>query len=378
MNMLRPLHTKLVLTWTACALACLNTARATQPADAPPACTIEDVLRRYPSAENVAEQVRALDAASPGLVKTILEDFDLSIRASLKYPPPRIGGWPRDETVKVTPGYSMTESYLKDSIAAYRNEPDRSRLSEPDRLAVANYYEAHFDEFAVKDYPELPLVMMYVLSQDWQDWSAWDPTNERLNLARQRFPDLHRINAIDYLAVMRHQPATGLLLQVVLSEEDTLCSRALFALETFGDYEDLLNVYIAAALDPSASDKRRGQFFQEIMRLTQQRGKAPAYWAPYLDSDVPTLWFCAQKAFDRPLPDDPFGWLRRNQRDWNICHEPDPKVRERLGYEVRLEELLRQRDPETDQLLMKNHPEIEAIKGKLKELEKDIDHTADD
>ena len=108
--------------------------------------------------------------------------------------------------------------------------------------------------------------------------------------------------------------------------------------------------------------------------LSQTGGKdrARAFWEPYLDSDVPALWYCAQKAFDRAVPEDP-GWVIMAQADWNFEHEPDPAVRSRLA---RRREIARQmaeinarENPETGRLSLEDVAALQELRAELKQLD---------
>ncbi|HRX87514.1 MAG TPA: hypothetical protein P5572_21015 [Phycisphaerae bacterium] len=85
-----------------------------------------------------------------------------------------------------------------------------------------------------------------------------------------------------------------------------------------------------------------------------------------MNSDVPTLWHCAQVACTQPVPSDYYKRYYDLQLRWNHAHEPDATVRERLGYELRIAELFRRKDPATGSLSPEVRAEIDALREKLK------------
>jgi hypothetical protein len=196
----------------------------------------------------------------------------------------------------------------------------------------------------------------------WADWSAWDADNERLNEARDKYPDLHRVYAIRELARVKHKPAIGLLLRVVIDDEDcrTLGRYALGALQNIGNYEDVLAFYVDSVLHPPMTGLWR-QFWTEIEMVSQRMGKqeARAFWKPYLYSDAPSLWYCAQQAWDRPVPDRK--WLRDASEEWALKHDPDPKIRKDIEKARKRREIRSRADPETGRLSPEDFEELQRL-----------------
>jgi hypothetical protein len=221
---------------------------------------------------------------------------------------------------------------------------------------------------------------MHVLAFGWEDWSAWDPQDERLNRARQKYPELHRINALSKLQELHHVPAVGLILRISIDKDDALGADGLYT-DGMGNYEDALRFYIECGRAAPNMVRRETSWWraiygisQEMLRQTGGRDRARVFWEPYLDSDVPTLWYCAQKAFVRPVPGG-FEWLNKAQADWNYEHEPDPAVRARLA---RRREIARQmaeinarENPETGRLSMEDVAALQALRAELKRLDEE-------
>jgi hypothetical protein len=374
------------MNWLSVPIWCLLVVAQALAWDPPSACAKEPglplgpaaqaVLDKYPSPADVAEEIRQLQAAEPGVVEEVLADFDLAIRSSLTLKPPAAEAQQRFHVLpqeRITAGSTRSRASLENLIQCLRNEPHRFVLSDTEVRSYIEFYEKHFDELVVEDHPQLGLIMMHVLAFGWEDWSAWDPQDERLARAREQFPELHRMNApVD-------DRATGILLRIAIADGDDALGRRCFrSLESIGN-EDVLRFYVDCAIRSPNMLRHGRSLWSEIYTISQRmlsqtggKDRARAFWEPYLDSDVPTLWYCAQQAFDRAVPEDP-GWVTTAQADWNFEHEPDPAVRARLA---RRREIARQmaeinarKDPETNRLSMEDVAALQALRAELKQLD---------
>jgi hypothetical protein len=358
----------IMLNWT-----CWTTHIAVAAPDSSP------LLDKYTSAEQVAAEIAQLESQHPGVIQEVLADFDLAIRASLTCELPPTKAAQRSHTFvgeEVGSGCVRTREHLDRVLYKLRNRPDDFALTELERIARIKYYEEHFEELVLEGNPYLGLVMMHVLANGWQDWSAWEPGNERLSKARQKFPDLHRINALNTLVVLRHTPAVGLLLRIVSDANDPLSGHANAALRDIGNY-DALRFYIDWAVDAPNTAVGGEPIWAAIHALAQRmpgeqvdEAKARAFWEPYLDSDVPMLWYFAQQAFGRPLENKDLTWVREAQADWNYEHERDPNIRRAIELRREMAAIHQQADPETNRFSTQQLEEFQKLQAELDQLER--------
>jgi len=337
------------------------------------------VFQKHPSPEEIAKQVRQLKSTAPGVVEGILADFDLSIRSSLTLKCPTTAWEQRFHVLpssRITPGYPRTRASLEHEIEELRKDPPPDTVLTPaERDARAEFLETHLDELALEDHPELGLVMMHVLAIGWEDWSTWDPQNERLNKARERFPDLHRINALYHLPTSPDKIGLLLTTLVVADVSPTFWNDACGLLRSI-ENEDVLQFYIDWALDPATSNDIRWKLWSEIQTVMDKGDRN--FWEKYLDSDLPTLWYCAQKVFDRPVPKDPWpipkgelhwSWLSKAQSDWNYDHERDPNVRRIIDLRRKIAEIRKRENPATGRISPEDVAEIQGLEAEIKQLE---------
>jgi hypothetical protein len=175
---------------------------------------------------------------------------------------------------------------------------------------------------------------------------------------------------------MRHKPAIGLILRALIDDDDSIGGRAFSALRTIGNCEDVMQFCIDWALDSPNRVVQGTSLWTEIHAVAQRMAahaggqeESRAFWEPYLDSNVPTLWYYAQKAFDRPLPQAHWNWVRNAQADWNYEHERDPKVRRAIELRRRIAAIREQKDPVTNRISLEQLAEIQGLQAELKRLE---------
>ena len=318
------------------------------------------VLAKYPSPEDLSRQIAEIERDHPGVIQAVRQDFDLAIRSALTLEPP---GPPEGHRRVALPKVPFLGVDSRDKLEALVARIDEN----PEHRPSGEFYRAHFEELVFDETPDAPLVLMDVLANGWDDWSAWNPENDRLRSAREKWPEVHRCIALDKL---QHEcgvgpQMTGILLRILLNARDPLRERCRLALQMIGN-SDVLQFYIDWALDPATSNDKRWELWTDIQMIMGKGDRA--FWEPYLDSEVPTLWYCAQKVWDRQLPEDP-DWLRRPQGQWNYEHERDPIVRRIIDLRGQIAEIRKDVDPVTNRISLDQLAEIQALQAEVRRLE---------
>lgn len=317
----------------------------------------EDVLSKYPSPGQVKASIRKLRLTDRAAFEQIRADFDLAIRSNEGLERPRPAHIPR-RIAPSEPGLRalVTREFVETWLAEHGEE---SQWKE-----IADYYARHLDEVTLEKHEASGLVLMDVVANGWDDWSQWDPQNERLNKVRAEFPDLHRTYAVRELVRLGHKPAIGLLLRIAVDgdESESVYSSAVYGLQSMDNYEDILQVYIDTVLR-APMRAPWSELWMEIHTVSQLLGsgdRARAFWKPYLNSDVPNLWYCAQKAYTRPTPGGT-RWLMSAHEEWQYQNNPDPKVRRAIEMHRRQQEIRDRKDPETGRLSPEDSAELQRL-----------------
>ncbi len=332
------------------------------PATAEQATPAEAVVAKYPSPDDVARQMRELNAARPGDVNAIREDFDLAVRSAVGLTLPRIQGYGQSVSAK-TPLLRgiKTRQTLESTIARLRE-----REGAEERVG---FYRTHFEELAINEAPEPALVMMDVLAHGWDNWSQWDEEHEKLNEAREKVPDLHRVYAVRELQRLGHKPAIGLLLRTVVDDttDPWVLGAAMSALMTIGNYIDVLEFYLEMGFNPAINARLRDRMVTSLGNLgnrLEAEGKADQqrwFWLRFAHSDIPMLWFPAQQALDRPVPRD-YDWPKECAK-WRLGNDPDPEVREAADKYLRRKGIMSRADPETGRLSPEDLAELQRLEA---------------
>ena len=83
------------------------------------------------------------------------------------------------------------------------------------------------------------------------------------------------------------------------------------------------------------------------------------FWLPYVESNVPMLWYPAQQALGRPIPKN-YDFYDEFTK-WRRDNDPDPTARKEADLYLRRKQIRSRADPETGRLSPEDLAELQQL-----------------